>query len=167
VGQLKKILAAALALLLFPSLVAAQDRLDGTASWYGPGNGVATQWCTWTLRHTQGCGMLAIQSHQTGLVVIAPVVDWCQCYRDTPQERIVDLQWGVVAALGLDKSQGLYPVTTWSVSGSGLPEQNIGLPDAAMDPFYSDQEMLTIIGWLLLCLSALLLLDKMFVGGKK
>lgn len=99
----------------------------GTASWYGPGDGVATQWCTWTLRHTRGCGWLAIQSHDTGAIVLAPIVDWCQCYRDTPQERIVDLQLGVVAALGLDPSRGLYPVTTW------LAETPV-LTDTSMSP---------------------------------
>lgn len=94
----------------------------GIASWYGPGTGVATQWCTWVLRHTQGCGLLAIQSHDTGITVIAPVIDWCQCYRGTPQERIVDLQWGVVDALGLDRSLGLYAVTTWQVAAADIPD---------------------------------------------
>lgn len=120
-----------LGMLIGPALVvhAGDGRLDGTASWFGPGVGVATQWCTWTLRHATGCGFLAIQSHQTGLIAYAPVVDWCQCYRGTPQERIVDLQYGVVAALGLDRSQGLYPVTTWRVDAdTGQP-----LPDTAMD----------------------------------
>lgn len=97
----------------------------GTASWYGPGDGVATQWCTWTLRHSQGCGYLAIQSIDTGITVVAPVIDWCQCYRGTPQERIVDLQLGVVSALGLDPSRGLYQVITWP---SGLE-----IPDTAME----------------------------------
>ena len=101
--------------------VAAGDRVSGTASWYGPGTGVATQWCTWTLRHTAGCGLLAIQSHDTGATVVAPVIDWCQCYRDTADERIVDLQWDVVAALGLDLGDGLYRVTTWRVDDASTP----------------------------------------------
>lgn len=101
---------------------ASQAILTGVASWYGPGTGVATQWCTWTLRHQIGCGFLAIQSHDTGLVVIAPVIDWCQCYRGTPNERIVDLQLGVVGALGLDPAAGLYAVMTWPVDTAGLPD---------------------------------------------
>jgi rare lipoprotein A (peptidoglycan hydrolase) len=100
----------------------------GTASWYGPGTGVASQWCTWTLRHQSGCGWARITSQQTGITVEAPVIDWCQCYRDTPQERIIDLQWGVVEALGLPLSQGLYPVT---VEWLALPGS---LPDTAMSP---------------------------------
>jgi hypothetical protein len=103
---------------------ASQGELVGIASWYGTGSGVATQWCSWTYRHSTpgGCGFLAIQSHDTGLIALAPVIDWCQCYPGTPQERIVDLQLGVVAALGLDPSRGLYQVTTWPVDGAGIPD---------------------------------------------
>jgi len=39
---------------------------DGIASHYGPGNGVAMNFCTWTLRHTRGCGQVIITSHATG-----------------------------------------------------------------------------------------------------
>lgn len=102
------------------SVRAGEPRSEGTASWFGPGDGVATQWCTWTLRHTAGCGLLAVESLDTGVVVVVPVVDWCECYRGTADERIVDLQWGVLDALGLDRSAGLYPVATWRVDG-GAP----------------------------------------------
>lgn len=130
---------AAVILLLLASVLlagtahvgAAEPKRDGVASHYGPGTGVATQWCTWTLRHTSGCGLLAIQSHQTGLVAIAPVVDWCQCHRGTADERIVDLQWGVVAALGLDPADGLYDVTTWPV-GQSISIHSSSIPDTAM-----------------------------------
>lgn len=100
---------------------------QGIASHYGPGGGVATQWCTWTLRHTEGCGQVAIRSSETGKRVIAPVIDWCQCYRGTADERIIDLQWGVVKALGLPLSQGLYPVTVQRIESATL------LPNTSME----------------------------------
>jgi hypothetical protein len=71
--------------------------------------------CTWVLRHSQGCGSVRIQSHQTGLTVTVPVVDYCYCLvpGTTHPYRLVDLQWGVVDALGLDRGDGMYPVTLW------------------------------------------------------
>lgn len=101
---------------------------SGVASWYGPGTGVASQWCTWTLRTQSGCGWARITSLDTGIVVVAPVIDWCQCYRGTPQERILDLQLGVVAALGLDPSRGLFQV---SVEWLSAP---VFIPDTSMSP---------------------------------
>jgi hypothetical protein len=116
---------------------------DGVASHYGPGNGAAMNFCTWTLRHSTGCGWVTIQSHDTGLVVTVPVVDFCDCFTGTPDERLVDLQYGVLSALGLDPSRGLYPVT---VSLGGAPSVAAEpatqpaapapavLPDTAMAP---------------------------------
>lgn len=103
----------------------------GIASHYGPGTGVATQWCTWTLRHSASCGWVQIQSHDTGIVVLAPVVDWCQCYRGTANERIVDLQWGVLAALGLDPALGLYDVSLWRIDA---PAETVGPPSQPAVP---------------------------------
>jgi hypothetical protein len=94
----RSVVGAVLVLLLLPSVVAAFGPISGTASHYGPGSGVAMPFCTWTVRNTQGCGWVAITSAQTGITVEAPVIDYCQCYVGTPQERIIDLQWGVVAA---------------------------------------------------------------------
>jgi hypothetical protein len=111
--------------------VRAGDGQVGVASWYGPGTGVAMPFCTWTLRHTAGCGSVRIQSHDTGLVVTAPVVDWCQCYVGTPDERLVDLQWGVVDALGLDREAGLYDVTLWVVAAGRSLVPAPQLPDTA------------------------------------
>lgn len=123
VKRLASALLSLLCLLAFASAARSGDSTQtGTASWFGPGNGVAAQWCTWTLRHTKGCGIARITSLETGITVEAPVIDWCQCYRGTPQERIIDLQWGVVAALGLPKSQGLYPVRVEWLAGQALPD---------------------------------------------
>jgi hypothetical protein len=96
---------------------------EGIASHYGPGQGVAMNFCTWTLRHAEGCGSVQVTSLQTGRSLLVPVVDFCDCYTGTSNERIVDLQWGVVQALGLELSQGLYPV---------LVQRSTQLPDTAV-----------------------------------
>lgn len=121
-------------LILWADHVQAGDGVTGTASWYGPGDGVATPGCSWTQRTTVGCGWLRIQSNKTGLVVVAPIVDWCQCYRRTRHARIVDLQWGVVRALGLKRSAGTYSVTIWHVGrrSGGLVSVPTALPNTAM-----------------------------------
>ena len=94
----------------------------GIGSEYGS-SGVAMNFCTWTRRHAQGCGSVKLTAASTGLVVIAPVVDFCDCYTGTPNERIVDMLPGVVSALGLNPSLGLYRVEVWPA---------VSLPDAAM-----------------------------------
>lgn len=99
----------------------------GTASHYGPGEGVAMNFCTWTRRHTAGCGSVRITSLATKRSTTAPVVDFCDCYVRTARERIVDLQWGVLAALGLDQAAGLYRVRV-------VPADSSTLPDTAMLP---------------------------------
>jgi hypothetical protein len=97
---------------------------EGIASHYGPGDGVAMNFCTFALRTTQGCGFVEITSIQTGRTVVAPVVDFGDLYTGTPDQRIVDLQYGVVAALGLDLSRGLYEVVVWPAQG--VPRQTLG-----------------------------------------
>jgi hypothetical protein len=105
---------------------------DGIASHYGPGDGVAMNFCTWELRHSSGCGWVAIQSQQTGIVVTVEVVDFCDCYTGTSRERIVDLQYGVVEALGLNLEAGLYDVTVWREGASSNNPPAV-LPDTAME----------------------------------
>ena len=82
----------------------------GIASTYGPGRGVAMNFCTWARRHSTGCGSVSITSQDTGRTVTAAVIDFGDLYTGTPNERIIDLQYGVVEALGLDLSLGLWPV---------------------------------------------------------
>jgi len=114
--------------MLVASPLRAADGVSGIASNYGPGNGVAMNFCTWTVRHIQGCGWVQIQSADTGIVVEAPVVDYCLCVvpNSAHPNRIIDLQYGVVAALGLSVSQGLYQVTVWRIEGDET------VPDAAV-----------------------------------
>jgi hypothetical protein len=65
--------------------------------------------CTWSLRHTEGCGTVKVTSLATGLSVRIPVVDFCDCYWTTDR-RIIDLQGGVLPLLGLNPAQGLWKV---------------------------------------------------------
>lgn len=97
-----------------PTAIAGCERWGiGVASHYGAGTGVAMNFCTWTFRHTYGCGFVTIKSLQSGLTVTAPVIDFCDCYTGTADERVIDLQWSVVESLGLSRSQGLYEVEVW------------------------------------------------------
>lgn len=84
--------------------------------------------CIWELRHSEGCGWVRITSHDTGITVTAEVVDFCDCWVRSSRQRIVDLQYGVVAALGLDLSRGLYPVTVEPAHSSS----SMTLPDTAI-----------------------------------
>lgn len=67
--------------------------------------------CTWERRHSTGCGHVKVTSVDTGLVAVVPVVDFGDLYTGTPDERMVDLQYDVLALLGLDPARGLYAVT--------------------------------------------------------
>lgn len=96
--------------------------------------------CTWTWRHTHGCGAVLITSAQTGRRVIAPVVDFCDCYTGTGQERIVDLQTGVLADLGLSRSAGIYTVT---VEPAQLAPKPVSKPGPKLTPTPSPSPMPT------------------------
>jgi len=95
----------------------------GIASHYGPGNGVAMNFCTWVVRHDTGCGSSRITSIDTGRSVVVPITDFCDCYTGTSDERLVDLQYGVVSLLGLPLSQGLYQVVVEPASVQQVPQE--------------------------------------------
>lgn len=112
----------------------------GKASFYtASGWGVAMNFCTWERRHTDGCGEVVVRSLDTGISVVVPVVDFCDCWWFTDR-RVVDLQGDVVDALGLARSRGIWqvevqpaagsvrPATSTQPAGSGVPT----LPDTAM-----------------------------------
>jgi len=131
-------------LLLMAEGASAGIPITGLASWYGPGDGVATPWCTWTYRHDHGCGSVLIRSLDTGMAAVAPVIDFCSCYVGTPQERIIDLQLGVVGALGLDPAQGLYRVSV----------EPFRPPDTAAESERTWQENVRYIGVITILIAA-------------
>ena len=102
----------------------------GLASHYGPGSGAAMNYCTWELRHGQGCGSVTITSLETERTVTVPVIDFCDCYTGTARERLVDLQYDVVEALGLPLEQGIYPVRV-RLGASQHTGAGATLPDTA------------------------------------
>lgn len=115
----------------------------GVATHYGPGDGVAMNFCTWVLRHEHGCGTVKVAAVDTGLVVTVPVIDFGDLYTGTPDERIIDLQYGVVAALGLPLSAGKYDVIVCPVTAphtfrpaacGGDETTTMPIPDTATAP---------------------------------
>lgn len=95
----------------------------GKASWYS-GSVAAANWCTWPFT---GCGVVAVQSHQTGLVITIAVGSYCDCYWLTDR-RLIDLTRSQVLALGLDPADGIFAVTVTPL----LPDEGIGIPNTAM-----------------------------------
>lgn len=105
---------------------------EGKGSHYGPGDGVAMNFCTWERRNNEGCGLVTITSLDTNRSVTVPVIDFCDCYTGTVDQRVVDMQHGVVAALGLNLARGLYPVVVEPV-GPTEHAQPAMLPDTATE----------------------------------
>jgi hypothetical protein len=106
---------------------------DGIASMYGPGDGAAMNFCTWEVRHSVGCGMVEVAALDTGRTVIVPVIDFCDCYTGTSNQRIIDLQYGVVDALGLPRSAGLWAVhVTPAAAAFVAPPSVRALPDTSL-----------------------------------
>jgi hypothetical protein len=98
---------------------------EGTASRYA-GPGVARNDCVypWT-----SCQPIQITSLQTGITIVVTPTMYCDCYTGTSEQRIVDLDPGAVAALGLDWDRGLYPVSVEPASFAPMT-----LPDTAQEP---------------------------------
>lgn len=97
----------------------------GTASWYS-GVVAAGNWCTYPFI---GCGVVAVQSHATGLVITIAVGSFCDCYTGTDHERLIDLTRGQVLALGLDPDDGLFAVTVTPILVG--PEPGFGISNTA------------------------------------
>jgi len=105
----------------------------GDASQYTEaGWGAAMNFCTWTYRHSHGCGSVRVTYH--GASVTVPVVDFCDCYQrpgpNGEKLRIIDLQGDVVKALGLPW-WNVTPVTVWPAERVQTA-QSAQLPDTAM-----------------------------------
>jgi hypothetical protein len=109
---------------------------EGIASHYGPGDGVAMNFCTWERRDSEGCGFARITSLDSGRTAVVPVVDFCDCYTGTADQRVVDMQYGVLGMLGLDRSQGLYNVRVDRITtpaSNSIATVPLMLPDTATD----------------------------------
>ncbi len=111
---------------------------QGVASTY-PGDTAAANWCSWTLRHSVGCGTWTVQSLTTGVTITVSPGEFCHCYWMTDR-RLIDLTPDQVRALGLDPADGLFAVTVAPIEQSG--EGGLGtvsflprlLPDTAVAP---------------------------------
>lgn len=76
---------------------------DGWASMWG-GPGAATNSCVYPWKD---CQTIAVTSLETGITIIVTPTTWCHCWANVTgpngeTERLVDLDPGHVAALGLD-----------------------------------------------------------------
>ncbi|MBA3586504.1 MAG: hypothetical protein H0W41_02570 [Chloroflexi bacterium] len=107
---------------------------DGIASTY-PGEFAAANWCSWTLRHSVGCGTWTVQSLTTGVTITVAPGEFCHCYTGTPDERLIDLTPEQVAALGLDVRDGLFAVTVTPLEvADEVAAPVVRLPDTAVAP---------------------------------
>ena len=84
-------------------------RLEGTASWYSwhPGEAAAGPALRQLLGDWRGH---EVRVCAAGRCVMVRLTDWCQCYRGTSHERVIDLSASVFARLE-PLSRGLAHVT--------------------------------------------------------
>lgn len=133
---------------------------EGRASWYH-GPVAAAQWCIYPWKN---CQTVSVTSHRTGVTIIVTPASFCDCYWMSDR-RLIDLTPAQVLALGEDLTRGIYAVTVTPVNNSGLPEQDIGIPDTALDAESLDglaHGLLTAIG-----LFSILMLGLMLIVGRK
>lgn len=97
---------------------------EGTASMWG-GPGAARNDCLYPWHH---CQAIAVQSLTTGLRIVVTPTMFGDLYTGTADQRIVDLDPRMVAALGLDPADGLWPVRVEPVNA------DTGIPDTAVAP---------------------------------
>jgi hypothetical protein len=93
------------------------------STWAGPG--AASHDCVWPW---DACQTRAVQSLQTGVVIIVTPTMYCRCWVAGVEHphRLIDLSPAMVAALGLDPADGLWRVRVWPV------DVDTGLPDTAL-----------------------------------
>jgi hypothetical protein len=99
---------------------------EGKASWWH-GEGIARNDCVWPWTACQPVKVTSLQTNRS--IVVVPTM-FCGCFTGTPDERIVDLDLAAVLALGLDRSEGLFPVVVESAA-VGESEPPSTLPDTA------------------------------------
>lgn len=106
---------------------------SGKVSWYS-GTSAAANWCLWPWRN---CGAFQVTSTTTGLSIVIEPHMYCHCYWQTDR-RLLDLTQTQVVALGLDLSQGIYPVVVTPLNGAVappppppvIPDTSMATPDA-------------------------------------
>lgn len=92
--------------------------VEGKASWYHGSRGfhdiahVAVQDGRWTGRVQRYVEVCVVGGRCDTL----PVVDYCECHRGTPREKVVDLSIKALDALNLDPDAGVYDVVVTEVS---------------------------------------------------